>query len=515
MSDQPRQTLSDLIRQFGRNLGDDPKRCEAMLKDSLKNGFKREINALVAAAREGIPAELTNVSAGIPVEPLTVKLARQLHDETGLDLGLADWSVRAWALALDVPVTVRTSPANVAGATSPSAGLSGGWASVSPSGFDLAARVRATSQQTTSTHQEARRLVDEEQNFAAAADLLVGLPGHLRDQAFYSDVCRKRDRVIELEKQIAAKVHADRFDGLSLLVQEFLTLQPRRDDMRELLAALPLTESEIVNSIGLKLKRIPAGEFDMGSPRSETDRQDDEGPVHRVRISRPFYLGVFPVTQGEYRAVMGYNPSHFASVSGLDTKRFPVENVTWFDAVEFCNKLSVKENRTPCYRLSSVQRDGDHITSASVKMLTGNGYRLPTEAEWEYACRAGTKTPFHFGSVLNGAEANVNGNYPYGTSTKGKYLKRTTTVGSYPANAFGLFDMHGNVWEWCEDVYDSSAYSKRSGLTTDPRVTSGSEDRVLRGGSWYNFSWVARAANRVRNPPVNRNYFFGFRVCRP
>jgi len=253
----------------------------------------------------------------------------------------------------------------------------------------------------------------------------------------------------------------------------------------------PTAKELISKSTGMKLALIPAGTFQMGSPASEADRSTDEGP-HTVRITQPFYMGVYEVTQAEYESVLGTNPSWFSKtgsgksdVSGMDTGKFPVEKVSWDDAQEFCRKLSVKDGQT---------------------------YRLPTEAEWEYACRANTTTPFHFGSVLNGDKANVNGNSPYGTTTKGKYLERTTTVGAYSANAFGLFDMHGNVWEWCEDVYDESAYGKRSGTTPDPKVTSGSTFRVLRGGSWYDYSQYARSADRSRNAPDDRTLDYGFRV---
>ncbi len=201
---------------------------------------------------------------------------------------------------------------------------------------------------------------------------------------------------------------------------------------------------EFENSVGMKLVLIPPGEFMMGSPESEEDRNSDEGPQHRVRITRPFYFGTYQVTQEEYERVMGTNPSSFSRggggndrVSGMDTSRFPVETVSWNDAAEFCRKLS----------------------ALPAERAAGREYRLPTEAEWEYACRAGTTTPFHFGSVLNGRQANVDGNRPYGTSEKGPYLQRTTTVGSYSANGFGLFDMHGNVWEWCADWFSSDYYA--------------------------------------------------------
>ena len=242
---------------------------------------------------------------------------------------------------------------------------------------------------------------------------------------------------------------------------------------------------------GMKLALIPAGTFTMGSPAGEADRHPNESPTHMVRISQPFYMGVYEVTQGEYESVMGTNPSFFSKsgggsgkVSGQNTSRFPVEQVSWNDAVEFCEKLSAKDGVT---------------------------YRLPTEAEWEYACRANTTTAFHFGSVLNGDKANVDGESPYGTTTKGLRLGRTTTVGSYPKNAFGLFDMHGNVSEWCEDLYDEKAYASRSGTMTDPKVRSESKYRVLRGGSWNYGSMFSRSASRLRFTPVFRNYV-GFRV---
>ncbi len=271
---------------------------------------------------------------------------------------------------------------------------------------------------------------------------------------------------------------------------------------------------------GMKLALIPAGTFTMGSPAGEADRQPDEGPQHMVHISQPFYMGVYEVTQGEFQKVLGRNTSWFSktgsgssSVSGKDSTQFPVDRVTWYDAIEFCNKLSQADGLTMYYALAGISRRADQsIQSASVTVVQGDGYRLPMEAEWEYACRTNTTTPFHFGSVLNGDKANVNGASPYGTTTKGVFLHRTTTVGSYSKNEFGLFDMHGNVWEWCDDVYDESLYGKRSGTTTDPKVTSGSEDRVLRGGSWGDYSKDARSAVRGRPSPINRLNGVGFRV---
>ena len=257
--------------------------------------------------------------------------------------------------------------------------------------------------------------------------------------------------------------------------------------------AVLAAESKLITSstTGMTLTLIPAGTFMMGSPESESQRRPTEGPQHPVEISHAFYMGVYEVTQGEYESVMGSNPSWFSTIGGgkesvrdLATSRFPVECVSWDDAHAFCVKLSEKD---------------------------GVMYRLPTEAEWEYACRAGTTTPYHFGSTLNGDKANADGNNPYGTTVNGPSLQRTTTVGSYGANDFGLHDMAGNVWEWCEDVYDPSAYGKRTGTTVDPLVTSGSENRVVRSGGWGKARNL-RSALRYTDRPDLREFHLGFRI---
>jgi len=244
----------------------------------------------------------------------------------------------------------------------------------------------------------------------------------------------------------------------------------------------------------MKLADIPAGEFLMGSPDTEEGLSSNEHQ-HRVRITKPFRLGVYQVTQAEYQRVMRMNPSWFAStgkgrdqVAGKDTSRFPVEAVSWDDAVEFCSKLSAlpEERRA------------------------GRTYRLPTEAAWEYACRAGTTTPFHFGRQLNGGEANCHGNYPYATTSKGPYLTRTRTGGFYAPNGFGLHDMHGNLWEWCADFYGADYYKKSP--VADPGGPPEGSSRVLRGGSWHYDAVFCRAASRDRFTPSNRNNYYGFRV---
>jgi formylglycine-generating enzyme required for sulfatase activity len=228
----------------------------------------------------------------------------------------------------------------------------------------------------------------------------------------------------------------------------------------------------------IQFVHVAKGSFLMGAPDGEEHAQNDERPRRQVEITRDFYLGKFEVTQAQYRAVTGGSPSNFKG------DRLPVETVSWEEAAAFCDQMTSR---------------------------TGRAVRLPSEAEWEYACRAGTTSPFHFGSRLNGDLANCNGSDPYGIDVKGPYKQTTTEVGSYPANPWGLHDMHGNVWEWCRDYY--GPYSAVAANLDPVQLTKQSEARlVLRGGSWYYGAQSCRAAYRFGFPSAYRDVNGGFRV---
>ena len=254
------------------------------------------------------------------------------------------------------------------------------------------------------------------------------------------------------------------------------------------------SQVEISNFIGLKLRRIPAGEFQMGSAATDAGARPDEQPRHLVRISKPFYIGMYEVTQGEFQAVMGFNRSFYsnkgpikAKLSEFDTSRFPVDGVTWYQSVEFCRKLSSLES----------------------EKAAGRVYRLPTEAEWEYVCRAGTTTIFAYGDSLSSQQANFNGKFPFAAKTN-VFLNRTTTVGSFKPNAFGIYDMHGNLNEWCMDRFDRDYY--KTSTTTDPKGPSKGTSRVIRGGDWYSDGRDCRSAFRYADIPDGKFYAMGFRV---
>ena len=294
----------------------------------------------------------------------------------------------------------------------------------------------------------------------------------------------------------------------------FLLRQPRQTQgFRELLRADGEAEA-------LTLLWIPPGRFWMGSPETEPERRDSEGPQHVVQL-QGFFMSQTPITQAQWREVAGWkegpgeqwgrelklDPSRFQSKGEKankvvrllegesNTDQRPVENVNWWEAMEFCHRLSKRTGRT---------------------------YTLPSEARWEYACRAGTTTPFHFGDTIRPELANYRGDVAYADGPQGIYREQTMPVWMFPANAWGLHDMHGNVLEWCLDEWHESY----EGAPTDGRAWVDAAEgekskesvkaKLLRGGSWYNLPGSCRSAARFHDLPDDADYYVGFRVvCLP
>ncbi|PHM11318.1 hypothetical protein CK516_03465 [Nostoc sp. 'Peltigera malacea cyanobiont' DB3992] len=264
-------------------------------------------------------------------------------------------------------------------------------------------------------------------------------------------------------KYISPTKEASKALGLPLWTVEFETVTVdkkgqviKRDPNKQ----AKFFKEDLGNGITLDMVQILGGSFNMGSPPGENGRSPSEEPQHAVKVPA-FFIGKFEVTQEQYQQIMGSNPSGFKGA-----KR-PVEKVSWNDAVDFCKKLSQK---------------------------TGRKYRLPSEAEWEYACRAGTTTPFHFGETITTELANYNGNSTYASAPKGKYREQTTEVGSFPPNAFGLYDMHGNVWEWCQDTWHDSY--KKAPSDGSAWIDNDNQHCIMRGGSWSSNFDSYRSASR-------------------
>ncbi|HEY9628104.1 MAG TPA: formylglycine-generating enzyme family protein [Coleofasciculaceae cyanobacterium] len=286
----------------------------------------------------------------------------------------------------------------------------------------------------------------------------------------------------------------DRFDyetATFKLENRWLGLSRERVIQRRRAATWGYTEplsTKTGEEIGLDMIAILGGSFTMGEPKSEPGSGDSERPQHEVTL-QPFYLGRYPVTQAQWRVVAGYDrivqdldpdPSNFKG----DNR--PVENVNWDDAQEFCQRLSAK---------------------------TGKDYRLPSEAQWEYACRSGTTTPFHFGETIAPNLANYRATETYNDSPKGEYRQTTTHVGSFPANEWGLHDLHGNVWEWCEDDWHGSYEGAPDDGSAWVEIDRKKAERLLRGGSWFFIPGNCRSACRFNITRAYCDDGFGFRVC--
>ena len=243
----------------------------------------------------------------------------------------------------------------------------------------------------------------------------------------------------------------------------------------------PLSE-ECVSSVGIRMVLIKPGQFVMGSPATEPERKANETP-HNVVLTYAFYMGAYEVTQQEWTQVMRDNPSYFKG------ERLPVEMVSWHECQEFCRRLTALDRKNR-------------------RIPDGWEYQLPTESEQEYACRAGTTTAFHYGDSMDSTDGNINGASPYAGASSNLNRQATLPVGSFEPNAWGLYDMHGNVYEWCHDYWGGYP----SGTVTNPVRTNPHPRRVYRGGAWRFGAATARSAKRSQRDPAKMFDFMGFRV---
>jgi len=341
------------------------------------------------------------------------------------------------------------------------------------------------------------------QQYDHVQEILAEVPSALVDEEMrkmYVEAGECLTEVDSLVREIRNAISSKQYNALLSCVQRYAELKandPEAQSLREKIEKLTTltTSNEII------LRLIPSGKFYMGSHESDEFMRNNEHPQHRVHITKPTYVGIYQVTQKQFSDLMEYNPS-----TSVISDTNPVDSVSWFSAVEFCNKLSEREKISPYYQMDEIKRrNNKNIESANVFVLGGNGFRLPTEAEWEFACRAGSITPWCYGDLVLDA-----GQYAW--SYDNAQLE-THPVGEKKPNAWGLYDMHGNVMEWCNDWY-SDFYYQQDLPEEDPMGPNDGLGRVLRGGAWQFGAEATRSAYRNSANPDSTSNVIGFRVVR-
>ena len=341
------------------------------------------------------------------------------------------------------------------------------------------------------------------QQYDRVQEILAEVPRALVDEAMkkmYVEAGECLTEVDSLVREIRNAISSKQYNALLSCVQRYAELKandPEAQSLREKIEKL----TTLTTSNGMILRLIPSGKFYMGSHDSDEFMRNNEHPQHRVAITKPTYVGIYQVTQKQFNELMEYNPS--TSVV-CDTN--PVDSVSWFSAVEFCNKLSEREGISPFYQIDEAKRRvNKSIESADVTVLGGNGFRLPTEAEWEFACRAGSITPWCFGDLVLDV-----GQYAWYYDNA---QLETHSVGGKKPNGWGLYDMHGNVMEWCNDWYNDFYYQQDL-PEEDPMGPNDGLGRVLRGGAWQFGAEATRSAYRNSANPDSTSNVIGFRVVR-
>jgi len=429
MNDLPRQKLQELISQYGRSLCDDPRRCEAMLKDLCRNEHKREITVLISALRENMPAELIKQAATVPIEVIAPKLAGQLYEHLGIAEEFANWAVESWALALGLitaPLMTSKTPSYLISEKKQSPNF----IQLSSQNENLSSSsILKSSLKTVVTHQKTS--LKDETIKSNSQDQV-----HIEEFSFEYTIVKEKG----LLQQGGIKKHQGKANKLIFTIDQVIF---------EMLL-IPKGALWMGQTVGDDWLLQKSSKFYKHRAPNGFNRSDNERPRHHVTL-RPFYLGKFPITQAQWEVIMGENPSSFKK------NDHPVERVSWLDAQEFCKKLNIRTQFIKNTEIQSLQ------------------FRLPSEAEWEYACRAGTQTIYYFGENPSDLD-----NYAWYAANSDK---QHHSVGKLQPNAFGLYDMLGNIEEWCADTY----HENYKGAPTDGSICGSLDDKynkVLRGGSW-------------------------------
>ncbi|MDR2755311.1 MAG: SUMF1/EgtB/PvdO family nonheme iron enzyme [Planctomycetaceae bacterium] len=343
-----------------------------------------------------------------------------------------------------------------------------------------------------------------EQKYDKVQQILEQVPRPLLDEPLRKQYVEAGEILTEVDsliREIRNAISTKRYSQLLSCVQRYLELKANDPEAKNLQQKIEKLTT-ITSPKGTKLRRIPNGRFYMGSHDSDEYLRNNEHPQHRVLITRNLFVGVYPVTQGEFTQLMGFNSS-----ITTDNEFCPVDSVTWYSAVEYCNKMSELEELPPFYELKSIKRrTTGAIEKADILELGGNGYRLLTEAEWEYTCRAGSITPWCYGDQVMEV-----GDYAWYYDNSSM---ETHPVGEKKPNSWGLFDMHGNVMEWCHDWYGEFYYQQCAEEEENPIGPTEGMAKVLRGGAWQFGAEATRCAYRNSSSPETTSGVIGFRVCR-
>ncbi len=494
----PRQALGDCIRQDITLMGDS-RRLEAILRDKCPESRAR-VKAIAAAHRMGIAGQLaSNANCrrdALAAQMAIADLASQLRAYTGLNEGEAYWAVEPGAAGprLYPRHAHRCPPQPISPSPPPPPPLSSPAAKPAPMGNAPVAPPWQSPQpanppqsvhlpQTPSPSQPSGSPADIEQRFAKTK---------------YAAIGEEKFEGIRISSNLGALL-----GGLA---------QPERAQVRHSINLdHQYMDMDCGGGVMMRLVLIHAGSFLMGSPQSEEGRYAEEGPQTHVSLTRDFWIGETAVTQSQWAAVMMTEKRTWfglrggvkagggsgTSAANADIADHPAAGISWNDAMEFCRRLTNRLAEAPPLALSGIW-NADRAA-----------FSLPAEAQWEYACRAGTESPFYFGGTISTEQANYNGTAAYSYGRKGEFRRATTPVKSFPPNEFGLYDMHGNVWEWCMDWF---ADKLPGGEVADPAGTAYGAARVLRGGSWDAYPWLCRSAFRYRLPPSSAQPSLGFRV---